>query len=336
MMLGMRLISLRIIFFWANIICLEIKWSLTPNWNGMANISQRFLSIYFAAIRIKIQREKMRFAQRIGKTASTKLVQRESVYDDLRNSLCSAVTLVYCDRVSFKPHCYDQLKQSNSSDLMTCLWLHHFKEPVDQIPHKFSTAVSNIRNRFFSSNWHELLDLVEAIADYGSKNVKDKFISICNSYFERENSAYRFVNWQLSEITSEVEIEAVEQAINAAGVYGGVQEHLQSPLNLLNDRANPDYRNSIKESISAVESLAKILSGDQKATLGQALSVIEKNGNLHQALKSAFSSLYGYTSDADGIRHALLDESTLKKADARFMLVSCSSFVNYLIELSSE
>lgn len=102
----------------------------------------------------------------------------------------------------------------------------------------------------------------------------------------------------------------------------------------MNNRETPDYRNSIKESISAVESLAKVLSGSDKATLGEALKEIEKNGKLHSALKSAFSSLYGYTNDAEGIRHALLDESSLTKADARFMLVSCSSFVNYLIELN--
>jgi hypothetical protein len=40
--------------------------------------------------------------------------------------------------------------------------------------------------------------------------------------------------------------------------------------------------------------------------------------------------MYGYTSDAEGIRHALLEEPTLEQADAIFMLVTCSAFVNYL------
>jgi len=56
----------------------------------------------------------------------------------------------------------------------------------------------------------------------------------------------------------------------------------------------------------------------------------DKGIELHPALKSSFSSLYGYTNDADGIRHALLEESTLDFDDAKFMLVSCSAFVNYL------
>ncbi len=49
-----------------------------------------------------------------------------------------------------------------------------------------------------------------------------------------------------------------------------------------------------------------------------------------QPLSRAFRQLYGYTSDANGIRHALLDESNLDFEDAKFMLVSCSAFINYL------
>ena len=102
----------------------------------------------------------------------------------------------------------------------------------------------------------------------------------------------------------------------------------------MNDKEHPDYRNSIKESISAVEAAAKNITQNNKATLDDALIIIEKDGKLHGALKKSFSALYGYTSDANGIRHSLLEESSLKKSDARFMLISCSAFVNYLLELS--
>jgi hypothetical protein len=278
----------------------------------------------------------MKFSQRIGKTSSSKLVQHESIDDDLRNSLWSAITLFYFDIVKFQNGRYDQAKYCNLADFLQMMWLHYFKKPVDTIPYDFSVTVSSLREHFFDAVWYQQLDFIEACANNGPKQVKDDFINICNVYLSRENSAYRFVSGELSEITSEVEIEAVEEAIEASGKYSGVKVHLKTALNMMNDRSNPDYRNSIKESISAVESLAKMLSGDNKATLGQALKVLEKNGNLHQALKSAFSSLYGYTSDEGGIRHALLEESTLKKSDAKFMLVSCSTFINYLIELSGE
>ena len=135
------------------------------------------------------------------------------------------------------------------------------------------------------------------------------------------------------EITSNEEIQSIECAIAEATPYGGVKEHLKRALEHHSDKQNPDYRNSIKESISAVESLAKQVSGNEKATLGAILKKLEKEEKMHPALKSAFSNLYGYTNDADGIRHALLnEEGSLTKTDAKFMLVCCSAFINYVIE----
>jgi hypothetical protein len=103
----------------------------------------------------------------------------------------------------------------------------------------------------------------------------------------------------------------------------------------LSNKGKPDYRNPIKESISAVEALCKTINNDEKATLGVALKSLEKKGLMHPALTSAFSSLYGYTSDAQGIRHALTEKSNLSSADARFMLISCSAFINYVIAVTA-
>lgn len=109
-----------------------------------------------------------------------------------------------------------------------------------------------------------------------------------------------------------------------------VAQHIDSAVRLMSDRQYPDYRNSIKESISAVEGFCSILAAQDKADLSAALHLLERRGALHPALKRAFSALYGYTSDADGIRHALLEESNLTYDDAKFMLVACSAFINYL------
>ena len=77
--------------------------------------------------------------------------------------------------------------------------------------------------------------------------------------------------------------------------------------------------------------MCQIITGDSKATLGKAL----KQLNVHKALESGFSAIYGYTNDADGIRHAISGESSVDEDDARFFLVSCSAFVNYLISRAS-
>lgn len=52
----------------------------------------------------------------------------------------------------------------------------------------------------------------------------------------------------------------------------------------------------------------------------------------NELLEQEFSSLYGYTSDEDGIRHGGIDFKNAPAEDAKYMLVSCSAFVNYLIE----
>ena len=104
----------------------------------------------------------------------------------------------------------------------------------------------------------------------------------------------------------------------------------------LSDRKSPDYRNSIKESISAVEGMCALITRQERSDLNAALRELERHVGLHGALKAAFNSLYGFSSDSNGIRHALLDEAKLTFDDAKFMLVTCSAFVNYLKALMAQ
>ena len=93
-----------------------------------------------------------------------------------------------------------------------------------------------------------------------------------------------------------------------------------------------DWAGSVRESIHSVESVARQLDSGAAKTLEPALKSLEKRGALHTALKDAFSKLYGYTSDEQGIRHALLDqpEANVGIDEAVFMLGACASFASYL------
>ena len=282
----------------------------------------------------------MRFSQRIGKTSAVKLAQRESIDNDLRNSLWSILSVFYWDTFLGPGDGYtgrvSTVRGSNLELVVFKLWLYYFKRPTDTVERQWDACLKRLRDYFFKAQWFEVYDFVEFVAHAGPKEQLDEFIVSSNVHLAAENSAYRFVAGMITEITSEQEIEEVERAQSTASPYAGVQAHLVAALTLMADRKSPDYRNSIKESISAVEALARRISGENTATLGAVLRQLEKTKKLHPALKSAFSSLYGYTSDADGIRHALLEESNLVKADARFMLVCCSAFINYTVELVAE
>ena len=74
-----------------------------------------------------------------------------------------------------------------------------------------------------------------------------------------------------------------------------------------------------------------MISGNEKDSLGAALDRIKGKIKIHPALERGFKQLYGYTSDSDGIRHALMEEHNCDFEDAKYMLVSSSAFINYLI-----
>ena len=262
------------------------------------------------------------FSQRMGLKPISDLVQLESMNDDLRTGLWNAL-----DRDLFVKDRF------NDSDFTEVLWRYHFKLPVDSRPitntgfgTSYTRVWEHIRSHFFGCSWNEVYDFVEFVLRcYPHDREIRRSIEVT---LARENSGYRLIDGHLSPISDRDEVQEVASAIEDA--HAGVREHLRAALSLLTDRKNPDYRNSIKESISAVEAMAKVVTGDSKATLGDALKILERKGKLHPALKEAFSKMYGYTSDADGIRHALMSESSLSQADARYFLIVCSAFVNLL------
>jgi hypothetical protein len=175
-------------------------------------------------------------------------------------------------------------------------------------------------------------DFLEFTANYGLEEQRAvAYAEGCNLLLTKHAAAYRLVAGRITPITSDEEIASVEQSLGLTGRFAAAAEHMRTALARFSDRNSPDYRNSVKESISAVESVCQIIAGDSKATLGDAL----KRLGVHKALEKGFSAIYGYTSDADGIRHALLEESEVGADDAKFFLVSCSAFVNYLISRSA-
>jgi hypothetical protein len=113
--------------------------------------------------------------------------------------------------------------------------------------------------------------------------------------------------------------------------------HIENAAAMLAQRPEPDYRNSIKESVSAVESLLQEATGLKGERLPKLLEGFETkyNVDLHGAFKSAIASLYGWTSDDGGIRHGIFGAETVNRAEAQFMLIACSALVNFIVSKAS-
>ena len=192
----------------------------------------------------------------------------------------------------------------------------------------------SIEKVIMEAPYNEVLDLLWYIC-YWLSVATNKCFNIFqkrfNDLFEREYVGYRFITGKIVPITDKIEMQEIEKAVQTP--FEGARVQLQKALGFLSDREHPDYKNCVKESISAVESVCKVLANDPKAELGKALKSLIANGlNIHGSLKSAILALYGYASDEGGIRHAEREtESTVTFEEAKFMMVTCSAIVNYLV-----
>ncbi|WOI23600.1 AbiJ-NTD4 domain-containing protein [Nonlabens ulvanivorans] len=274
----------------------------------------------------------MRFSQRIGQTPVNKEIQLEYVDEELTNGLWNLVKMLFIDKLAK----YADYGKSDFDKFSEILWHNFYKMPIDTIPEYKSSVEKYIRERFFNFYWYEIYDFLEFIIEIqNNQGEKNKFINSVNGILEREFAGYRIINEKVAPISNQLEFEEVSFALDKTKfltALEGANIHLTNAIDLISDKKNPNYRNSVKESISAVESTCRIITGEN--TLGKALNKLESKGlNLNNQLKSGFDKIYAYTNDKDnGIRHAIVTAPIEPDfADAKYMLISCSSFINYLI-----
>ena len=174
-----------------------------------------------------------------------------------------------------------------------------------------------------------LLHEIENLRVAEGKDISS-FAQELNIEFERVNFGYRIINNHVTPIIDQEEIGEIEDA--AKCVTDNVREHLDRALQYLSDKRKPDYRNSVKESISAVEAFCYMYT--KKTILTDSLKALDKKNILHPNLKVAFESLYYYASAKNtGSRHGWsVEDDTYVPTyyEAKFMLASCTAFINYL------
>lgn len=274
----------------------------------------------------------MRFSERMGLKPIRLELQKDSMDTALRASLWSGLLLTSLDLANGSKSAADRIIGFTES-----LYLEFFKWPIDKVPEYGYRAVEVLRKWFFDASWSEVYDFVEHCllierrqGNFGRERAK-QLTDLSNKFLIKELSAYRIVAGQIVPLTNESEIQSVNEAVERKGKFASASDHIQAAIRLYSDRNSPDYRNSVKESISAVESVVRVISGSEKATLGDALKIVDKAHSLHSALKEGLLKIYGYTSDESGIRHSMIEESSVDRTDAYFMLISCSAFCNFLI-----
>lgn len=269
------------------------------------------------------------FSERYGYTKPSDVIIRERITPEIQNAILT---------------CFDDLQDTLNqynrgsiyNEMDEYVWTYFFnlrKSTWDSYSHIITSFIGENQNE-----WFKILDLIELCIKYlyaTAKTENNQYILHATEIFEHDlqynfkrlNFAYRIINKEIVEITSEEEIKSIETALTTSD--GNIREHLSKALELYSKRPVADYRNSIKESISAVEAISRNITGENVLNFKK---MEEKGVIVPTVLRKAFECLYGYTNDkTTGIRHALMDDTNAPQAEeALFMLVSCSAFINYL------
>jgi hypothetical protein len=221
----------------------------------------------------------------------------------------------------------------------------YFREPWSQILRNMHTHRDHAMADDFVNEVRILVPKIRQIFEHGDyvavfgwlqwvlrrPQCPTSFSEYIGAALRNGHAAYRVLERKtIVPIGSDAEFETLKRAFAdlARTEFHGARAHLRNAATELTSGQNAD---SIRESIHAVESVVKVLepSGDFK----KALAKLESKFNIHGALKSGFTAIYGFTSDEGGIRHALLEAGApaVDETDALFMIGACAAFVSYLI-----
>lgn len=274
------------------------------------------------------------FAERLGLREVRSVIQTDTLDADTRVELWNVTN-------TFRRILYDAMRdhyEPTHDHVTAAIWAWEFRSPADEQPQ--DAALWNmIKQRIIKAAWFDALDVIEALVKYADRykqartsGLPTAIAAAYNDRFESYLVGYRFIGLELTPIETSGQATAVSEAIDDTKNISGARHHLQRAVDLLADRQTPDYPNSIKESISAVEAVCVAVTGE--ATLGAALKKLKGAGvSIHPALEGAWSKMYGWTSDASGIRHGAIEAPDADQALAKYMLVTCSAFVSHIIEV---
>ena len=191
----------------------------------------------------------------------------------------------------------------------------------------------------YGCEWYKVYDIVEAIwADLTEeKPRRGRQVTPEAHLFESEvNSAMRDlgIGWHLRDgvilARGDDAFEAVVTQANAALVAAGkatAHNELQEALKDISRRPAPDATGAIQHSMAALECIAKDVTGEPKATLGQ---VLARHGTLvPKPLDQAVDKLWGFASDK--ARH-VREGQTLDRHEAQLVVGLAAALANYLVQ----
>jgi PAS domain-containing protein len=280
-----------------------------------------------------IDRTKVSFAEAEGRFRFPGALKWGEVDQRLRSALWTPFYFFLSKATFFDPNRGHQLREP-AFELFINEYLcrrHSFISDFQQSRFRSDSYIKEWEPVFKQGDWIELFDFITFIVRDG--NCPRELIEDIVAALDEPYSPYRLDINSLTiiPVISEIQAETLKSDLGRVfeTPFAGAKTHLQAALDALNQG---DHRAVVRESINAVESAVRDFTNDPNAILSRALRKLVDEQGMHRALSDAFEKLYAYTSDENGIRHALVfgDNEKVGFDEAIFFVSACSAFVAFL------
>ena len=177
----------------------------------------------------------------------------------------------------------------------------------------------------------------ESHLDMPLEQVKALFESELNNLCSEENLGYRF---QEGQFYKPGRPQTQKNIIKANTVLADhrlhrVKVHYNKACRFFNERINPDYQNSVKEALCALESAAEIMSG-KKVSKDFSREISKLSGpdtdKLPPPVVQAMIKIFGYRGTGEGVSHGNTDGLQVSRFEAELILSIVGAFVTYLVD----
>ena len=185
-----------------------------------------------------------------------------------------------------------------------------------------------------TGQYNEVLDLLEVYQRF----LPDQSVQI-NRIFNKHKAAYTLItsdSWHRFVPRTCIEDSvALQQNIDdlSGDKFKPVRDHLHKAITTMNmlDEDAKNFGSAINHCIGAVETACKVATGNPKADVKTTIEQMPVTSMTeHTAFRKAVVKLYGFTSDAGGLRHG--GEGEYDLADTLFMLSICAAICSYIIQ----
>lgn len=244
-----------------------------------------------------------------------------SVREDAPDMLRSFVVQLAYDH-SFKP---------SSLRYLACKALK--KSPDASNWSEYPNIDNEVNDLLCGCKWYKVYDVIERILNHLSenayRNTYDSFEKELNEYFVENGIGWKVVDG-LIEYRGPDSFESIIKSAQATEQVSGhitASKELHQAISDLSRRPSPDPTGAIQHAMASLECVARELTGDQKATLGD---IMKRHGAiLPTPLDQAIVKAWGYASvNGRHIREGR--EPSLNEAE--LIVGLCASVGNYLIK----